>query len=81
MNGAKLLYLQIKQLKLRFLDTMNYFPMALSKVPFTFGILDLVKDNFLHYNNKSENHDTSRQGFPEVKFYGAQGMRAARREK
>ena len=54
-NGANILSLEIPNVK--FIDSMNFFPMALSNFPKTFGIRELKKgffSPFLQHSRKSE---------------------------
>ena len=46
-NGAKILSIDIPNVK--FIDSMNFFPMALSNFPKTFGINELKKGFFPHF--------------------------------
>ena len=63
-NGAKCVTLETKvkkshQLKIRikFIDSLNFIPMALAKFPKTFAQPELCKGYFPHFFNKDENQD------------------------
>ena len=53
LSGRKLMCLEVGGV--RFLDSLNFFPMALSKLPRAFDIPDLVKGYFPHAFNVPEN--------------------------
>ena len=54
-NGAKILSLEIPNVK--FIDSMNFFQMALSNFPKTFGIRELKKGFFPHFFNTQRNQN------------------------
>ncbi|CAH3167987.1 unnamed protein product [Pocillopora meandrina] len=51
-NGAKILSLELPNIK--FIDSMNFFPMALANFPKTFGLNELKKGFFPHFFNTQE---------------------------
>ena len=76
-NGAKILGLEIPNVK--FIDSMNFFPMALSNFPKTFGIRELKKGFFPHFFNIQENQNFV--GYmPDKSYYDPDGMSPARKE-
>ena len=76
-NGAKILSLEIPNVK--FIDSMNFFPMVLSNFPKTFGIRDLKKGFFPHFFNTEENQKYV--GYmPDKSFYDPDSMSPARKE-
>ena len=76
-NGAKILSLEIPNVK--FIDSMNFFPMALSNFPKTFGIRELKKGFFPHFFNIQENQNYV--GYmPDKSYYDPDGMSPARKE-
>nr|CAI5838221.1 unnamed protein product [Callosobruchus analis] len=52
-QGTKLLLLSVENVK--FIASLNYFPMPLSKLPKAFGLQGLKKGYFPHLFNKNEN--------------------------
>ena len=46
MNGAKIMELSITDPDIRFIDSLNFIPMPLSKFPKTFGLTELAKVTF-----------------------------------
>ena len=46
MNGAKIMSITVPGMGITFKDSLNYFPMALSKLPKAFGIQELCKGYF-----------------------------------
>ena len=86
-NGAKCVTLKTKskkshQLKIRikFIDSLNFIPMALAKFPKTFAQPELCKGYFPHFFNKDENQDYVGP-MPCQDDYGANYMKPAEREK
>ena len=57
-NGAKCVTLTTeKPFKIKFIDSLNFIPMALAKFPKTFAQPELCKGYFPHFFNKDENQD------------------------
>ena len=63
-NGAKCVTLKTKvkkphqfKIKIKFIDSLNFIPMALAKFPKTFGQDEMCKGYFPHFFNKDENQD------------------------
>ena len=57
MTGAKIVTLTVPMFNIRFIDSLNFIPMALANFPKTFGLDELRKGYFPHLFNKSENQD------------------------
>ena len=76
-NGAKILSLELPNVK--FIDSMNFFPMALSNFPKTFGLDELKKGFFSHFFNTQSNQIY--EGYmPDRKYYDPDGMSTARKD-
>ena len=56
-NGAKNLTLEVTGWDIKFIDSLNFIPMALAKFPKTFGQDELCKGYFPHAFNKDENQN------------------------
>ena len=56
-RGAKSLSLKVPDWDIRFIDSINFIPMALAKFPKTFGQDELCKGYFPHMFNKDENQN------------------------
>ena len=54
MRGAKVLSLTVDMFNIRFVDSLNFFPMRLANLPKAFGILELKKGHFPHLFNKNK---------------------------
>ena len=76
-NGAKILSLEIPNVK--FIDSMNFFQMALSNFPKTFGIRELKKGFFPHFFNTQRNQNYVRY-MPDKSYYDPDGMSPVRKE-
>ena len=55
MTGAKIMEMTVAESDIRFIDSLNFLPMPLSKFPKTFGLTELVKGYFPHFINTEEN--------------------------
>ena len=54
-NGAKIMFMEIPKLSIRFIDSLNFLQMPLKSFPETFGMNELKKGYFPHYFNKECN--------------------------
>lgn len=78
MRGTKIISMVVGNIK--FLDSLNYFPMALSKLPKAFGLGDgFKKGHFPHLFNTAENanYDGS---LPPIEYYDPDNMNKDARE-
>ena len=79
LRGAKILSLTISMFNIKFIDSLNFIPMSLSKFPKTFGMTELCKGYFPHLFNKEENQDYVGP-IPPVAYYSPNGMKPEARE-
>ena len=88
-NGAKCMTLTTKRkgkkrkqfaVEIKFIDSLNFIPMALARFPKTFGLDELCKGYFPHYFNKDENQEYVGP-IPCQDDYGANSMKPEVREK
>ena len=86
-NGAKCVTLKTKTKKphqfksrIKFIDSLNFIPMALAKFPKTFGQDELCKGYFPHFFNKDENQEYVGP-MPCQDDYGVNYMKPEAREK
>ena len=80
-NGSKVMYMYIgKKLNLTFVDSLNFLPIKLAKIPEAFGLKELQKGYFPHLFNRKENQ-TYVGPYPSPKFYGHDYMSATERIK
>ena len=76
-NGAKILSLELPNIK--FIDSMNFFPMALSNFPKTFGLNEMKKGFFPHFFNTQQNQIY--EGYmPDKSYHDPDGMSPQRKE-
>lgn len=78
MNGQKCTYLQLTVQAVRFIDSYNFLPMALSKFPETFGFTERRKGHFPHFFNTVANANYIGP-LPAKHYYGYQHMRVEQR--
>ena len=79
LRGAKILTMSIPMFNMKFIDSLNFIPMALSKFPKTFGMTELCKGYFPHLFNKEENQDYVGP-IPPTPYYSPNGMKPEARE-
>ena len=86
-NGTKCVTLKTKtkksyqlKIKIKFIDSLNFIPMALAKFPKTFGQDEMCKGYFPHFFNKDENQDYVGP-IPCQDDYGVNHMKPEAREK
>ena len=79
LRGAKILSLTIPMFNIKFIDSLNFIPMSLSKFPKTFDMQELCKGYFPHIFNKEENQDYVGP-IPPVAYYSPNGMKPEARE-
>lgn len=63
-NGAKIMFMEIPKLRIRFIDTLTFLQMPLKAFPKTFGLNELKKVYFPHYFNKECNKNYKRNSIP-----------------
>jgi len=75
------MYMHIaKKMNLAFIDSLNFLPMKLSKIPETFGLKELEKGHFPHLFNRKE-HQSYVGPYPSPEFYGHDYMSSKERTK
>ena len=79
LRGAKILSLTISMFNIKFIDSLNFIPMSLSKFPKTFDMTELCKGYFPHLFNKEENQDYVGP-IPPTPYYSPNGMKPEARE-
>ena len=78
-RGAKNLTLHVTDWDIKFIDSLNFIPMALAKFPKTFGQDELCKGYFPHAFNKDENQNHVGP-IPCKNDYGVNFMKPGERE-
>ena len=68
-GGSKIMLLAIPRLKIRFIDSLSFFPSALRKLPKTFGITEVKKGFFPHFFNTVANQNYIGE-IPDKKHFG-----------
>ena len=79
-NGAKIMFMELPKLSIRFIDSLNFFQMPLKSFPKTFGMNELKKGYFPHYFNKKCNEKYVGP-IPSKKHYGYNQMKPDERAK
>ena len=79
LRGAKILSMTIPMFNMKFIDSLNFIPMSLSKFPKTFGMTELCKGYFPHLFNKEENQNYIGP-IPPVAYYSPNTMKPEARE-
>ena len=79
-NGSKIMYMTVeKDLHIKVIDSLNFLPMKLSKLPKAFGLKELKKGWFPHFFNTRENQEYLGP-YPDPKYYGCNFMGNEERE-
>ena len=78
-RGAKILSMTVPMFNMKFIDSLNFMPMALAALPKTFGVPELCKGYFPHLFNKEENQSYVGP-IPPVHYYQPNGMKPKVRE-
>ncbi|KAG8173354.1 hypothetical protein JTE90_011604 [Oedothorax gibbosus] len=79
-QGSKLMSIHFQTLQMTFIDSFNFLPMALSKLPKTFGLNELAKGYFPHLFNKEEKQNYVGP-LPARQFYSPDTMSSTERQK
>ena len=79
-NGAKIMFMEISKLSIRFIDSLNFLQMPLKSFPKTFGMSELKKGYFPHYFNKECNKNYVGT-MPSKKHYGYNQMKPDERSR
>lgn len=81
MDGSKFMSIEVPHLKMKFIDSMNFIPMALSKIPKAFNFSELAKGYIPHLFNKCENQKIILNHLPDKNYYNPGGMMPEDRHK
>ena len=73
-KGSKILSMNIKHFQ--FIDSLSFLPMALSKLPKTFGFINEKKGIFPHLFNKPENWNIVQNNLPDIEYYQINTMKS-----
>ena len=79
-NGAKIMFMELPKLSIRFIDSLNFLQMPLKSFPKTFGMNELKKGYFPHYFNKECNKEYV-GSIPSKNNYGFNQMKPDERTK
>ena len=79
-NGTKIMYMSVKDLGLRFIDSINFVADALETFPKTFGLSELKKGYFPYYFITPENQNYTGP-MPAMHYYDPNHMKPDKRSK
>ncbi|MCG8622527.1 MAG: DNA polymerase [Proteobacteria bacterium] len=80
-SGTKIMYMKVgKGLNIRILDSLNFLPMPLAKLPKSFGLTEMKKGFFPHFYNVQQNQTVVLPTLPDMKYYDPDSMSKGRRE-
>jgi hypothetical protein len=77
-KGQRILMMKVRHLGLRVVDSFNFLPMGLSKLPEAFGLSCGSKGYFPHFMNSPDNYSYVGP-LPEAKYYGVDSMSVGER--
>lgn len=78
-NGSKVMTIILSSLNIKIIDSFNFLPMGLSRLPACFGFNELKKGYFPHWFNTKENQKYV-GNLPEPNMYGPDSMSISARE-
>ena len=79
-DGTKIMFMEISELNIGFIDSLNFLKIPLKSFPNTFGLNELKKGYFPHYFNKKCNWDYV-GSLPSKRQYGYNQMKPGERAK
>ena len=80
-TSSKIMYMKVgKGLNIRLLDSLNFLPMPLAKLPKSFGLEEKKKGFFPYLYNTPEHEYEVLPTLPDLKYYDPDGMSKERRE-
>ena len=79
-NGTKFMSIKVPVCKIRFIDSLNFIPMALVDMPKAFGESELSKGYFPHLYNTKKNQASTLHHLPNIKYYNPDGMKMDKRK-
>ena len=74
-NGAKIMSLTVPMCNIKMIDSINFLPMALAKLPCMFGLKELKKGYFPHLFNRKENQTLVLDRLPVIAYYNPDAMK------
>ncbi len=66
--------------KIKMIDSINFLPQALAKLPEMFGFDELKKGYFPHLFNRKENQSVVRETLPDMSYYNPDSMKSDARK-
>ena len=78
-SGSKIMYMNVHSLSMRLLDSLNFLPMPLAKLPKSFGLDEKKKGYFPHFFNTKENQNAVLPCLPDVQYYDPDSMSKEKR--
>ncbi|GFS38670.1 DNA_pol_B_2 domain-containing protein [Nephila pilipes] len=78
-NGSKVMCIVLPALNIRIIDSFNFLPMPLSRLPKTFGLEELAKEYFPHLFNCPSNQSYV-GSFPNSDLFSPSTMSTSDRE-
>ena len=78
-SGLKIMYMNVHSLSMRLLDSLNFLPMPLAKLPKSFGLDEKKKGYFPHFFNTKENQNAVLPCLPDVQYYDPDSMSKEKR--
>ena len=79
-SGSKIMHMGIQSINMRLLDSLNFLPMPLAKLPKAFGLTEMKKGFFPHFYNSPEHENNILPTLPDREYYDPDSMSKERRE-
>ena len=74
-NGTKIMSIEVPCCKIKMIDSLNFMPTSLSKLPAMFGLSEIKKGYFPHLFNTEANANIILPNLPDIKYYNPEGMK------
>jgi hypothetical protein len=79
-TGSKYMSIVVPVFNIRFIDSLNFIPMALADMPKAFGETELAKGFFPHLFNTSKHQSIELNHLPDIKHYKPDSMKPEARQ-
>ena len=79
-NGSKIMSIEVSCCEIKMIDSLNFMPTSLSKLPAMFGLTEMKKGYCPHMFNKEENQNAILEHLPDLSYYNPEGMKVDDRE-
>ncbi len=80
LNGSKVMSIKVKVNGMKFIDSLNFLPIALAKLPGAFGLKESAKGYIPHFFNTRAIQEKVLPHLPDMQYYNPDSMKPADRQ-